>query len=104
MDKYYKLGDCEGFRLNPCVCGCERVAFFRKNETTYIKCVMCLLTATGKGEKEAEEDWQKITEGVKIRYAKVGEGKAGSEVKKSGGRAKTRAQRKSVSRGDSSGA
>ena len=102
MDTWYKNETNES--LNPCVCGCERRAYFRKGDTVYIKCVMCLLTATGKGEKEAEEDWQKITEGVNIRYAKVGEGKAGSEAKKSGGRAKKSAQRKSVSRGDSSGA
>lgn len=102
MNKWYKLETSED--LNPCKCGCTRRAYFRKGETVYIKCVMCLLTATGKGEEEAEENWQKITEGVKVRYAKVGEGKAGSEVKKSGGRAKTRVQRKPLSRGDSSGA
>lgn len=102
MDTWYKNETNES--LNPCVCGCERRAYFRKGDNVYIKCVMCLLTATGKSEKEAEEEWQKITEGVKIRYAKDGEGKAGSEVKKSGGRAKKSVQRKSVSRGDSTGA
>lgn len=46
--------------------------------------------------RNPKEAWQKITEGVKIRYAKVGEGKAGSEVKKSGGRAKKSVQRKRI--------
>lgn len=83
MNKWYKLGDCEGFRLNPCVCGCERVAFFRKNETTYIKCVMCLMTASGAGEDEARSQWNEITKGVEIRYAKVGEGKVSGTASKS---------------------
>lgn len=61
MNTFYKLGDCEGFRLNPCVCGCGRVAFFRKGETTYIKCVMCLMTATGSTEAEAERNWDEMT-------------------------------------------
>lgn len=95
MDKWYKLETNEA--LNPCVCGCERRAYFRKGDNVYIKCVMCLLTATGKSEKEAEEDWHKITEGVKIRYAKVGEGKAGGEVKKSGRRTKKSIPGKSLS-------
>ena len=86
MDTWYKNETNES--LNPCVCGCERRAYFRKGDNVYIKCVMCLLTATGKSEKEAEEDWQKMTEGVKIRYAKVGEGKTGSKTQKSGRRTK----------------
>ena len=86
MDTWYKNETNEA--LNPCVCGCERRAYFRKGDNVYIKCVMCLLTATGKSEKEAEEDWQKITEGVKIRYAKVGETKACGEAKTSRGRTK----------------
>lgn len=81
MDTWYKNETNEA--LNPCVCGCERRAYFRKGDNVYIKCVMCLLTATGKSEKEAEEDWQKITEGVKIRYAKVGEGKVSGTASKS---------------------
>ena len=88
METYYKLGDCEGFRLNPCVCGCERVAFFRKNETTYIKCVMCLMTASGAGEDEARRQWNTITKGVEVRYAKIGETKASGEAKASRRRAK----------------
>lgn len=81
MNKWYKLETSED--LNPCKCGCTRRAYFRKGETVYIKCVMCLLTATGKGEEEAEESWQKITEGVKVRYAKVGEGKDSGTTAKS---------------------
>ncbi len=90
MDKWYKLETSED--LNPCKCGCTRRAYFRKGETVYIKCVMCLLTATGKGEEEAEENWQKITEGVKVRYAKVGEGQVGGTASKS-----RRGAKKSVS-------
>lgn len=90
MDKWYKLETSE--TLNPCKCGCTRRAYFRKGETVYIKCVMCLMTATGKGEEEAEQNWQKITEGVKIRYAKVGEGKDCGAASKS-----RRGTKKSVS-------
>lgn len=97
MNKWYKLGDCEGFRLNPCVCGCGRVAFFRKNETTYIKCVMCLLTAAGKGEDEARSQWNEITKGVEVRYAKVGEGKDSGTASKSGRRTKKSVPGKSLS-------
>lgn len=95
MNKWYKLETNEA--LNPCLCGCTRRAYFRKGETVYIKCVMCLLTATGKGEEEAEENWQKITEGVKIRYAKVGARKDSGTVTKSGRGSKKSVPGESVS-------
>lgn len=94
MEKWYKLETNKS--LNPCVCGCERRAYFRKGEIVYIKCVKCLMTATGKGEEEAEEAWQKITKGSE----KVEQGREGtdhSEAKKSGGRTKKGVPRKSLS-------
>ena len=95
MDKWYKLETNEA--LNPCKCGCTRRAYFRKGDTVYIKCVMCLMTATGKGDEEAEENWQIITEGVKARYAKVGEGQVGRTASKSGRRTKKSVSGESVS-------
>lgn len=101
MDKWYKLETNKA--LNPCVCGSDRRAYFRKGETVYVKCVKCLMTASGKSEEEAEAEWNRITEGVR----KVDEGRKEQDSKsaKTGGRStKKSVPGKSVSRGNRTGA
>lgn len=94
MDKWYKMETSNN--LNPCVCGCNRRAYFKNGDTIYIKCVKCLLTVSGKSEEKAEAEWNKTTKGVN----KVNEGRkaeTGGEVKKSSRRSKKSVSGESVS-------
>ena len=94
MDKWYKMETSNS--LNPCVCGCNRRAYFEKRDTIYIKCVKCLLTVSGKSEEEAEAEWNKITKGVnKVDERRKAE--TGGEVKKSSRRTKKSVSGESLS-------
>lgn len=65
MNNWYKVETDDS--LNPCFCGCTRRAYFRHNGTVFIKCVMCLTTASGSTEAEAERNWDEMTKKKEVK-------------------------------------